>query len=273
VLHRSDDRRGDGIALQRPLRGRSSWSRCWWHRPWPACSSSRVPLANEVAVFYHVCPADECLGQRKRKAGHCGRYASLPTGMPLLSRYLQRRRLSKIRGYVRGAVLDLGCGDASLMSWLAPDQPYTGVDSDAELVAGLQSLHPSRRFIIADLDADAPDLEPGAYDTVVMSAVVEHLRDPARLLASLPRWLAPNGRLVITTPTRAGEVVHRLGGIVGLFSRRAVREHQRIYSRRSLVSLIESFGFVVEYHRTFELGLNRVCVATREARRKDTSLR
>ena len=183
--------------------------------------------------------------------------------MPLLSRYLQRRRLSKIQGHIRGAVLDLGCGDGSLMIWLSPNQPYTGVESRADLVKELQGSCPPGRFIAADLDVDDLTLEPGAYDTIVMSAVIEHLRTPAKILASLPQFLAANGRLVITTPTRFGDVVHRLGAMVGVFSREAEKEHQRIYDRGSLTCLLGECGFVIEHFETFDLGLNQLCVATR----------
>jgi SAM-dependent methyltransferase len=188
--------------------------------------------------------------------------------MPLLSRYLQRRRLSKIRAHIRGAVLDLGCGDASLVTLLSPNQPYTGVDSRADLVRELQGSCPAGRFIAADLDVDDLALEPGTYDTIVMSAVIEHLRTPARVLASLPQFLAVDGRLVITTPTRFGDVVHRLGAMVGVFSREAEKEHQHIYDRGSLACLLGECGFVIEHFKTFDLGLNQLCIATRAPRRE-----
>jgi len=188
--------------------------------------------------------------------------------MPLFSRYLQRRRLSKIRGHIRGAVLDLGCGDASLMTWLRPNQSYTGVESRADLVKELQESGLPGCFIAADLDVDDLALEPGAYDTIVMSAVIEHLRTPAKILASLPQSLADNGRLVITTPTRLGDIVHRLGTVVGLFSREAEKEHQRIYNRETLECLLRTCGFTIEHFETFDLGLNQLCIAARAPRRE-----
>ena len=200
------------------------------------------------------------------------RYPRCPlplSDMPPLSRHLQRRRLSKIRGYVRGAVLDLGCGDASLRAWLDPNQTYTGVEIRADVVRDFQQSGLPHRFIAADLDVDDLTLEPGAYDTIVMSAIIEHLRTPARALAGLPRFLAPGGRLVITTPTRLGDVVHRLGAVIGLFSREAEKEHQRIFDRGSLERLLRECGFVAERYETFDLGLNQLCVAVPEARRAE----
>ena len=101
-----------------------------------------------------------------------------------------------------------------------------------------------------------------------MSAVIEHLRTPAKILASLPQCLADNGRLVITTPTRLGAAVHRLGTMVGVFSREAEKEHQRIYNRGSLESLLKKCGFTIEHFETFDLGLNQLCIATRAPRRE-----
>jgi 2-polyprenyl-3-methyl-5-hydroxy-6-metoxy-1,4-benzoquinol methylase len=186
--------------------------------------------------------------------------------MPPLSHHLQRRRLSKIQGYVRGAVLDLGCGDGSLLKWLSPDQPYTGVEIRADLVRELQQSGLPHRFVVADLDSEDLALEPQVYDTIVMSAIIEHLRMPGRVLASLARLLADDGRVVITTPTHLGDLVHRLGATVSLFSREAEKEHQRIFDKRSLELLLRECGFATEHYETFDLGLNQLCIAVPEVR-------
>jgi len=182
--------------------------------------------------------------------------------MSLLSRYLQQRRLSKVRRYLRGAVLDLGCGDASLLALLSPGQSYTGVDRNVGLVRTLQRTRPSCSFVAADLEAGVLPLQPERYDTVVMSAVIEHLMSPAGLLGSVGNLIADGGRLVITTPTPVGDIVHRLGARVGLFSREAVEEHARIYGKRSLEALLSRHRFFIEHYETFELGLNQLCVAS-----------
>lgn len=47
------------------------------------------------------------------------------------------------------------------------------------------------------------DLEPailGVFDLIVATEVIEHVAHPDRLLAHLSRFLAPGGRIVVTTP-------------------------------------------------------------------------
>ncbi len=183
--------------------------------------------------------------------------------MALLSNYLQRQRLMKVRPYLRGRILDIGCGDASLVAFLTPQQSYTGIDVNADVVERHRARYSSHRFFAADLDQSFPALSDGAYDTIVLCAVVEHLRNPETLLDQLYPALTDDGRLVVTTPTPLGGRIHRVGAFMGLFSHEAVEEHEKIYSRKELERLMSEHGFVVENYGKFNFGLNHLLVARR----------
>lgn len=183
--------------------------------------------------------------------------------MGLLTNYLQRQRFAKVRPYLNGRILDLGCGDAALLALLSPQQSYTGVEVNADVVDRLQARYPSHRFIAADLDQGCPALSDAAYDTVVMCASIEHLRNPGPLLDQLRPALADAGRLVVTTPTPLADRILRVGTFLGLFNRGPVEEHERMYTRKELERLLSEHGFAVEYYETFEFGLNQLLVARR----------
>lgn len=56
------------------------------------------------------------------------------------------------------------------------------------------------RFLVADAE-DMP-FRDGQFDTVAMANIVEHVRSPVSLLTEACRVLKPEGRLVISTPSR-----------------------------------------------------------------------
>ncbi len=181
--------------------------------------------------------------------------------MALLSSYLRKQRLTKIRPYLKGRILDLGCGDASAVALISPQQSYTGVEVNVDVVERLRAQYPSHHFIAADLDQGYLGLLDRAYDTLVMCAIIEHLHNPESLLDQLSPTLADDGRLIVTTPTPLGDRIHHLGALVGLFSRLAVKEHVRIYGREELESLLSEHGFVVEHHEAFQFSFNHLFVA------------
>jgi SAM-dependent methyltransferase len=82
-----------------------------------------------------------------------------------------------------GAVLDVGCGSAKWPGAVGLD---ISSDTDAD--------------IVHDLDSFPYPLEDSAFDHVLMQDVLEHLRDPIRVVEELHRVLRPDGRLQLRTP-------------------------------------------------------------------------
>ena len=111
----------------------------------------------------------------------------------VLSPWLRNARLNRARPYLHGAVLDYGCGVGALSDSCDP-AGYLGVDIDRESVAVAQARRPQFRFV-----RETPST-PQQFDTIVALAVIEHLEDPAALLAQFRRLLAPGGQIVLTTP-------------------------------------------------------------------------
>lgn len=97
-------------------------------------------------------------------------------------------------------LLDLGCGDGALgAAWKrgGDGRLVVGVtfsEAEAALARGrLAEVHQ------ADLDGFDP-AALGRFDAVVCSHVLEHLRDPRRLLRALRGCLQPGGQLLVALP-------------------------------------------------------------------------
>lgn len=186
--------------------------------------------------------------------------------MPLLTRWLTDLRLSRIAPRLGPRVLDAGCGIGELLEVL-PARVAEVVCADASPLREEPVLGRARRlpipvhFVLCDVNAPPLGLPPGPYDTIVMGALLEHLRPPVRALAAVRALLKEDGELILTTPTPLGGFLHKLGSYVRLVTPEAAHEHYRFYDRRDIEELLVRDGFVLTEYRRFLFGLNQLAVA------------
>jgi 2-polyprenyl-3-methyl-5-hydroxy-6-metoxy-1,4-benzoquinol methylase len=104
------------------------------------------------------------------------------------------------RRYVGGPgrrVLDLGCRDGALTRAYADGNEVVGIDADREALAEAAKLGIETHWADLDQPLELPD---ESFDVVVAGELLEHLRDPRRLLAEARRVLRPGGTLVGSVP-------------------------------------------------------------------------
>ena len=185
--------------------------------------------------------------------------------MPLLTEYVRRRRYAMIRPFVRGEVLDIGCGN--MLETFKPENlcRYVGIDANAALVANMRRLFPEHEFYLCDVEREPLPVHGRRFDTVLLVAILEHLTDPHWVLAQVRDHLRPTGRVVITTPTPWGMWLHKWGTQLRLFHPHAAEEHVRAYDRRALEALLTAHSLQMVLYRRFELGANQLVVAEKHA--------
>jgi len=146
--------------------------------------------------------------------------------------------LSELRAGDRA--LDIGCGAGEFTAAMAAaGAEAIGVDVAEAALRRARSRHPEVAFRLVPVDGPLP-FEDGSVELVWASEVVEHVADTARWLSEVRRVLAPRGRLLVTTPSH-GRLRVALGG-VERFSE-PLGDHLHLYTKRSLGSLLEEFGF------------------------------
>lgn len=175
----------------------------------------------------------------------------------VLSPWLQRRRISRARPYLRGCVLDFGCGNGALAAFCRPEA-YLGIDADDASLATARRLHPGYVFS-GDVDREEP------FDTIAALAVIEHVPEPADLLTRFRNWMVPGGRIVLTTPHPTFEWFHTVGARVGAFSREAHEEHETLLDRPRMEALARASGLAIERFERFLMGANQLFVLRRVA--------
>lgn len=155
------------------------------------------------------------------------------------------RVLNWFAGMEPAKVLDLGCSDGALGQRVRSfGHHVTGVDS--EHIDGVEAR--LDEFVQADLESGIPSSVAGGYDIVLCADVLEHVRDPLKLLSEAAEQLAPGGSVVASVPNFA-HWYPRLRTFLGLFDydRRGILDntHIRFFTRRSFERLIADAGLVV----------------------------
>lgn len=150
------------------------------------------------------------------------------------------------RGFLIGEVrpgeraIDLGCGDGAFTAALAEAGAHVvGVDVAQAALDRAVAHHPGLDFRRIAIDGPLP-FDDCHFDLVWGSEVVEHVADTARWVSEVRRVLAPGGRLLLTTPSH-GRVRVALGGIERFSA--PLGDHLHLYTRHSLRSLLDEFGF------------------------------
>lgn len=104
------------------------------------------------------------------------------------------RAFTANRDFIRGRVLDMGCGTCPYKEdILQTASSYTGIDWE-------NSCHTSKNVdLFADLNEKLPFGDETA-ETVVAFQVLEHLKEPASFIAECYRILGNGGTILVTVP-------------------------------------------------------------------------
>jgi ubiquinone/menaquinone biosynthesis C-methylase UbiE len=121
-------------------------------------------------------------------------------------------------------IIDIGSGSGNSVIPLADRFPRANIvatDISPQLLAILrdfldkrddstESESGDRRFALVCVDAAAASYRPGVADLAVGAAILHHILDPAKVLASCHRALKPGGWAIFFEPFEAGNTIVRM---------------------------------------------------------------
>ena len=177
--------------------------------------------------------------------------------MAKLSRYLTRIRENKVKPYIKGKVLDIGCGEAKAINYKEVTK-YFGVDLDHKCNE-LTKKYPLGEFYSKNLENDTINL-PEKVDLVLMVAFIEHIKNYENPIKQSINNLKSGGRIVITTPTKFGNLIHSCGAILGLLPKSIKDSHKMVFSKRNFIKIGQKYNLKLKKYKKFELFCNQLVV-------------
>ncbi len=102
---------------------------------------------------------------------------------------------------LQGLLLEVGCAEATFLRRVEAENPSlkcAGSDVDVETLRAAKRQHPQLALVAAR--AEALPFRQGAFGTVVMLDVLEHVSDDHRAIREIAGVLTAGGCLVLTTP-------------------------------------------------------------------------
>lgn len=158
-----------------------------------------------------------------------------------------RRDIQRIASYVDlrnlRAIADIGCGDAARLFQLRKSLPGAEcIGMDLQFPRDLVERAKAERIsLVEGNESDLGGLRDGAHDLMIMSQILEHLRDPISMLVRLRTKLNPEGLLLLETP--------HCGGLdYQLFRRRYwggyhLPRHFHLFTKDSLAEAAKRAGY------------------------------
>ncbi len=167
----------------------------------------------------------------------------------LLIRFFQaeRQRIA-LKGLQPGLLLDVGCGDGTFLKNLPKVWQRYGYEPSKPGQASLKSAG----LTMIDMYEPPPELF-GKFDVITMWHSLEHISEPAQVLAGIRKLLKSDGLLFISIPNVESLQARFFGP--KWFHLDPTR-HLVHYDRLSLRNVLAKSGFVIQSQKTLSLEYN-----------------
>ncbi len=151
-------------------------------------------------------------------------------------------------------VLDIGAAVGALGSYLRDHKQCVvdGIEINPEKAEIARPWY--RKLVVGDVESiDLVEcFARHDYEYIVCADVLEHLRDPGKVLDQLPSLLAQNGRILLSIPNigHAGVIASLINGEFPYRSDGLLDDtHLRFFTRKSLLEFLREHGFSVSSFR------------------------
>lgn len=147
-------------------------------------------------------------------------------------------------------VLEIGCGTGATGA-LALKRGRAGRYVGVELFEGAAASARDvlSEVVVGDVEQLAFDWQPAQFDALILSEVLEHLREPWAVLQTLSRYVRPGGLVLASSPNVSHwRVIRELAqGRFPLADRGVFdRTHMRWFTPETFVAMFEDAGFSVD---------------------------
>src|SRR3989344_7324364 len=144
-------------------------------------------------------------------------------------------------------ILDLGCASGYFAKELLKKNCRVwGMDADKEAVQEAKKYCVEVK--VADLDELSSRLNRDTFDYILLLDVLEHLKNPEKLLKLLKKYLNRDGEIIVSVPNIAF-ISLRLSHMAGKFDYKKTgimdESHLHFYTKKTLIDLITKCGLKI----------------------------
>ena len=177
----------------------------------------------------------------------------------------------------KASVLDIGCGAGGLTALWQENLPgfiFEGVDISEKAIKLARKFYPEIKFDTTS--AEAVGKTTKKYDAVSICEVVEHVKDPKKVLKNIYKILKKDGILYLTTQLEGDKntLLGKIYGSRGIEPKEKIAGHIQIFTENSIKKLVRDSGFKImeTYYNCHLLGQIADLVYTVYLRRKNAEV-
>lgn len=154
---------------------------------------------------------------------------------------------NEIKPFLRGDILEVGCGIGNLTKWLIKSNKITVADKREDYLKIIRNKFATNsnllKSIIWDIRREYPSDINHLFDTIICSNVLEHIEEDELVLKRFYNLLAEDGRIIVIVPALK-IIYNRLDQELG---------HLRRYSRKELYLKFKGSRFKICKIKYFNL--------------------
>lgn len=153
-------------------------------------------------------------------------------------------------------ILDLGCGDGfylHLITEIMPGTEIVGIDQDQNALRSARRNIKRKRVRLLNESLPALGFKSNSFNLILLSEVLEHVRDDLAALREVHRLLKANGLIIISVPNSkyplfwdpVSWILQRIWNfhIKSGFWAGIWNQHERLYAKEQLLRLLKRSGF------------------------------
>jgi 2-polyprenyl-3-methyl-5-hydroxy-6-metoxy-1,4-benzoquinol methylase len=151
-------------------------------------------------------------------------------------RRTQIKEMAKLIRSIRkeGKLLEIGCGDGTLLGVLSKTFDVTGVDISSAAICKAKKCVDESRLRILDIEKESLE---GQYDVILCLNVLEHLKQSDNAILKIKQSLRKGGVFIFSVPNN-----YAFGRIATLIMGMFDRTHVSALKRREWIKLISKSG-------------------------------
>ncbi len=158
--------------------------------------------------------------------------------------WYNRWTVSKFEKYLKGKILEVGCGIGNFTKLLIGYGEVFAIDIDKHHVAAAtRTVKAKANIEYGDIENSKHFFNGQKFDTIICLNVLEHIKDDQKTLKNLYSLLKEGGNLILLVPAHDflfGEIDKSIG-------------HYRRYNKRKLLQFMTELGYKIIRGRTINM--------------------